>query len=291
MERHGLVGGADEIRKVLLYTLAANEAVAVAKIAWGYVSGSIGMVSDGFHSMFDGVTNVVGLVGIWIASHPPDREHPYGHKKFETLFTMLVSGMIFLTCYEILGRAYRSLTESVEVEAGAGSFLIMAVTMAVNFRVMSYEGKKGRELGSQFLLADAMHTKSNLLSSGGVVLGLVFTRMGYPGADAVAGLLVAVFIAKIGYDILRGASGVLVDTVCIDSAAIHRVVMSVKGVKDCHKIRTRGTLHHVYVDLHIKLDPGINLKEAHELTHTVQDRIKQEFKEVADIVVHTEPGA
>jgi cation diffusion facilitator family transporter len=98
----GLLENAREVRRVLLYTLVLNEAVAVAKIIWGYLSGSIGMVSDGLHSLFDGVTNVVGLIGIWVASHPPDREHPYGHKKFETIFTIVVSGLIFMTCLGVL---------------------------------------------------------------------------------------------------------------------------------------------------------------------------------------------
>jgi len=287
--RYGLVDNAREIRKVLLYTFVANEAVAAAKLLWGFVSGSIGMLSDGFHSLFDGLTNILGLIGIWIAAHPPDREHPYGHKKFETLFTVIVSGLIFFTCYEILLRAWRSVADTPHAEVSAESFLVMALTMTVNFFVMRYEKRKGEELRSEFLIADAMHTKSNLFSSVGVVAGLGLTAAGLPVADALAGVVVAAFIAKIGYDVLKSATGVLVDTVCIDSNAVCRVVLSVEGVKDCHNIRTRGSAHDVHVDLHIKLDPEISLERAHEITHRVQDRIREEFGEVTDIVVHTEP--
>lgn len=289
MARYGLVENAGQVRKVLLYTFVANEAVAAAKLLWGFFSGSIGMLSDGFHSLFDGLTNILGLIGIWIAAHPPDREHPYGHKKFETLFTVIVSGLIFFTCYEILVRVWKSLTDSARAEVSVESFVVMAVTMAVNFFVMRYEKRRGEELRSEFLIADAMHTKSNLFSSAGVVGGLVLTALGLPVADALAGVVVAAFIAKIGYDVLRRATGVLVDTVCIDSSAVCSVVLSVEGVKDCHNIRTRGSAHHVYLDLHIKLDPEIRLEEAHEITHRVQDRIREEFGEVTDIVVHTEP--
>lgn len=289
MARYGLVDNAREIRKVLLYTFVANEAVAAAKLLWGFVSGSIGMLSDGFHSLFDGLTNILGLIGIWIAAHPPDREHPYGHKKFETLFTVIVSGLIFFTCYEILLRAWRSVADTPHAEVSAESFLVMALTMTVNFFVMRYEKRKGEELRSEFLIADAMHTKSNLFSSVGVVAGLGLTAAGLPVADALAGVVVAAFIAKIGYDVLKSATGVLVDTVCIDSNAVCRVVLSVEGVKDCHNIRTRGSAHDVHVDLHIKLDPEISLERAHEITHRVQDRIREEFGEVTDIVVHTEP--
>jgi cation diffusion facilitator family transporter len=285
----GLLENAREVRRVLLYTLLMNEAVAVAKIVWGLLSGSLGMLSDGLHSLFDGVTNVVGLIGIWVASHPPDAEHPYGHKKFETVFTIVVSGLIFMTCLGVLERVYRSLSDEREVEVTIVSFAVMAVTIAVNFWVMVYEKRKGRELGSDFLMADAMHTKSNLLSSAGVVAGLVFTGIGYPAADAIAGVVVAAFIARIGYDILRSAADVLVDTVCIDTGAICRVALEVEGVRDCHKIRTRGSEHHVHLDLHIHLDPEMTLERAHEITHRVQDKLKEAFPQVTDIVVHTEP--
>lgn len=285
----GLVDNTGQIRRVLIYTFFLNEAVAIAKIIWGYVSGSVGMLSDGFHSMFDGVTNILGLIGIRVASHPPDKEHPYGHRKFETVFTIVVSGLIFLTCLGVLVRAYRSMAMDREVEVTSVSFAVMAATIVVNFFVMAYEKRKGVELRSDFLIADAMHTKSNILSSSGVVVGLVFTWLGHPLADAIAGVVVAIFIAKIGFDILKGATDVLVDTVRIDMEAICDAVLLVKGVRHCHKIRTRGSANHVHLDLHIHLDPEITLEQAHEITHKVQGSLREAFPQVADIVVHTEP--
>jgi cation diffusion facilitator family transporter len=278
MERHSLVENAREVRRVLLITLLANEGVAALKITWGYLTGSIGMLSDGFHSLFDGLTNVLGLIAIWVASNPPDEEHPYGHRKFETLFTVAVAGLILFTCYEVLLHVYRSFTEGHRAEVGAGSFL-----------VMRYERKRASALGSDFLMVDALHTKSNLLSSLGVVAGLFFTLLGYPLADTLAGVLVAGFIAKIGFGILRSAAEVLVDTVRMDTEEVCRVVFSVEGVEGCHHIRTRGSEHHVNLDLHIKLDPEMTLRRAHEITHHVEESLRSEFPQVADIVVHTEP--
>jgi cation diffusion facilitator family transporter len=154
---------------------------------------------------------------------------------------------------------------------------------------MRYEMGKGRKLNSSFLKADAMHTKSNILSSAGVVVGLVLAELGFRFADVLAGLMVAVFIARIGYEILRDATEVLVDTVSIDTEAMRREVLKVEGVRDCHKIRARGPADHVQVDLHIKLDAGLSLQEAHHITHHVQDHIYKQFPQVGDIVVHTEP--
>jgi cation diffusion facilitator family transporter len=289
MEGYSLVDSAKQIRRVLWYTFAANEAVAVIKLVWGYLSGSLGMVSDGFHSMFDGVTNIMGLVGIWIASHPPDSEHPYGHRKFETVFTFVVSGMIFLTCYEVLRGVWHSMHDGTSVEVSPESFIIMGLTISVNFAVMRYEMHMSRKLKSDFLRADALHTRSNLYSSAGVIGGLSLAYLGFPMADTLAGLLVAGFIAHIGFDILKRATDVLVDTVCIDIKAVEKFVMSIDGVRECHKVRARGPAEYVNVDLHVKLDGSISLKDAHYITHDVQNRIKEAFPQIKDIVVHTEP--
>ncbi|MEW6586857.1 MAG: cation diffusion facilitator family transporter, partial [Nitrospirota bacterium] len=200
-----------EVRKVLLITLVLNSAVALAKALYGYFTNSIAMASDGLHSFFDGMSNVVGLIGIWIAAHPPDEDHPYGHKKFETMATIIIALMIFLTCLQILRKVYLSLFEDHKTIVTEISFAIMLMTMGVNFFVMLYESGKGKKLGSEFLVADAMHTKSDIFVSLAVVLSLIFTRMGYFYADTVVGVVITFFIARIGFAIVKSASTVLVD--------------------------------------------------------------------------------
>ena len=278
-----------QIRKVLLYTFALNAAVAIAKVIYGYITNSIAMTSDGFHSLFDGVSNIVGLIGIWIAYHPPDENHPYGHKKYETLFTIIISVMIFVTCFQILKQVYHSIVEYHKTEVTGVSFAVMFVTMAVNIFVAIYERKKGIELKSEFLVADAMHTKSDILASIGVIVSLIITKSGYRIADTIAGLVIAFLIARIGYEILKKASDVLVDTICIDTTALVGVIKSVEGVKGCHGIRTRGTEHSINLDVHILVDPRMSIEKAHEVADSVEERVKSSFPAVTDIVVHIEP--
>jgi cation diffusion facilitator family transporter len=277
------------VRKVLVITLILNCCVALAKVLYGYITDSIAMTSDGFHSFFDGISNVIGLVGIWIASRPPDERHPYGHKKYETLFTIVISIMIFATCFQILKKVYFSLFDVHEPEVTHLSFIIMILTMSVNVFVMLYESKKGKQLGSEFLVADAMHTKSDIFASLAVIISLIFTKMGYYHADIIVGVVITFFIAKIGYEILKEASDILVDTVCIDNNAIKYSVNRVKGVKDCHQIRTRGTMNSVYLDLHIVVDRNLSTEQAHIIADDVEKEIKKEFPSVVDIVVHIEP--
>ena len=278
-----------EVRKVLIYTLILNAVVAIAKVLYGYLTNSIAMISDGFHSIFDGTSNVIGLVGIWMASHPPDEKHPYGHKKYETLFTIIIAAMLFLTCFQILKKVYVSFFEDHKAIVTQTSFFIMLITMGVNIFVMLYEKKKGEQLGSEFLVADAMHTKSDILVSFTVIVSLVFTKMGYYHADSIVGLIIAFFIARIGYNILKNASDVLVDTVCMDNSAIEFVVNSIEGVKGCHDIRTRGSTNAAYVDLHVFVDGSMSTEKAHGIADIIEERIQKEFPSVVDIVVHVEP--
>ncbi|MDP2168521.1 MAG: cation diffusion facilitator family transporter [Thermodesulfovibrionales bacterium] len=277
------------VRRVLVYTLVLNIAVALAKMIYGYSSGSVGMISDGFHSFFDGFSNIVGLVGIWVAAHPPDEKHPYGHKKYETFFTIIIAFAIFVTCFQILKRAYYSFSDGHRAAAGDMGFAVMLLTISVNIFVMLYEMKKGRELKSEFLIADALHTKSDILASLAVIAGLVFVRLGYPMADTVAGLFITVFIGRIGYRILKSASDVLVDTICINTNAVEAAVTGVEGVRGCHGIRTRGTEMETYLDLHILVDPRMSIEDGHDIADAVEEKIKQEFPFVVDIVVHVEP--
>src|SRR4030065_2772510 len=212
-----------KVKRVLFYTLILNLAVAAAKIIYGYKTDSISMFSDGFHSLLDGTSNVIGLIGVWIASHPPDENHPYGHRKYETLFTIIIAVMLFTTCLQILRKVYQSFYEDHLTIVTQTSFAVMLMTMGVNVFVMLYEKSKGKKLGSEFLVADAMHTKSDILVSFAVIISLVFTKIGYHYADSIVGIIITFFIARIGYQIIKEASYILVDTICIDTSAVKLV--------------------------------------------------------------------
>jgi cation diffusion facilitator family transporter len=278
-----------KVRRVLVLTLALNSIVALAKIFYGYYTNSIAMTSDGVHSFFDGISNVIGLIGIWIASHPPDERHPYGHKKFETLFTVVIAVMIFATCFQILRKVYFSFTEDHRTIVTQTSFIIMLATMGVNVFVMLYESRKGKQFGSEFLIADALHTKSDIFASLAVIVSLFLTRAGYPYADTIVGIIITFFIARIGYKILKDASDVLVDSVCLDTSSIECIVNNVDGVKGCHEIRTRGPVNAVYVDLHVLVDKNLSAENAHRIAERVEKSLKKEFPSIIDIIVHIEP--
>jgi cation diffusion facilitator family transporter len=278
-----------KVRRVLFYTLVLNMAVSFIKVFYGYKTDSISMFSDGFHSFFDGTSNVIGLVGVWVASQPPDKSHPYGHRKYETLSTIAIAVLIFAAGIEILKKAYYGFKASYDIEVTTLSFVIMTITLLINAWVMLYETKKGRELQSDFLLADAMHTRTDILISMSVIISLIAARAGYPVIDALVAVIIALFIARMGFSILKSAADILTDTTCISPEEIKDVLSRIEGVKGCHRIRTRGKEGAVNLDLHIFVDRYVKVDDAHELTHLVENTIKEKFPSVIDVIIHTEP--
>lgn len=277
------------VRRVLLYTLCLNIIVSLTKIIYGYRIESISMVSDGMHSFFDGISNVIGLIGIWLASKPPDEDHQYGHKKYETLSTAVIALLILMAGVEILKKAYIGLKTHHVIDVTPFSFLVMGITVVINMTVMSYETKKGRELGSDILMADALHTRTDIFISLSVIISLVAAKIGYPVIDVVVAAIIALLIVKMGFGILRPAADILTDRAQLTSGEIREIVCNIEGIKGCHGIRTRGKEGAVNVDLHLLVDPEISTEQAHDLTHLVEDTIKREFASVVDVVIHTEP--
>lgn len=280
------------VRRVILWTLALNLLVATAKIAYGFYANALAIRADGFHSLTDSSNNLVGLVGVWIAVRPPDAEHPYGHQKFEIMAAGAVGLSLLAMAYDVASSAIARLTsESASLpRIDAGAFAVLLGTLAINVFVASWEHKKGRELESSFLQSDAVHTRSDVMVTLGVLLAVLFVRLGYPALDLVAAFAVAAFIAAAGIGVLRKNLGYLADTALIDPKQIEACVLEVGGVASTHKIRTRGTPARVYVDLHIQIAPHLRVVEAHRVTHAVIDAIRARFPQVVDVLVHTEPA-
>ena len=280
---------ARETRLILWVILGLNWGVAAAKLIYGWMTGSVSMQADGIHSSFDGMSNVIGLIGLWVAAHQPDAGHPYGHKKYETLAAAAIGVLLFGTCLYILRNSYLHWRESVVPEVTGLSFAIMLGTMAVNWGVMTWERRRGEALQSEILVADSLHTASDILSSLSVLVGLAAVAAGYPTLDPIAGVVIAGFIGHTGVLVLKEASQSLSDRARLDAEAIRRVALTVDGVRCCDDIRTRGMARHVFMDLCIHVDPAMTIARAHTVAHKVEDQLKQMFPGVAEVVVHVEP--
>src|SRR5262245_46014844 len=280
------------VRRVIWVTLALNLGVAVAKIAYGTLVHALSIRADGFHSLTDSANNLVGLLGVWIASRPADEGHPYGHHKFEVIAAGVVGISLLAMAFDVARGAVLRMSgapsELPEIDLGA--FVVLLGTLAVNVGVALWERKRGRELASPFLLSDAAHTRSDVFVTAGVILTVVLVRSGITVIDVVAAFGIACFIAWAGIGVLRENLGYLADAVVLDPESVIAVACDVPGVASAHKVRTRGMPGSIYVDLHIQVAPHLTVVDGHRVTHWVIDAIKQRFSGVRDVLVHTEPA-
>ena len=278
------------VNKVLVYTLILNIIVALAKVIYGTKTRTASMVADGYHSFSDGTSNIVGLIGIWIAAKPPDENHPYGHQKVETFSTIFISILLFFVSYEIIGGAYMRFKNPVTPNINLGSFIVMLGTLMVNFFIVAYETKKGNELKSSFLLSDAKHTQSDIYVSLSVIASLIASRLGYPIVDILLSVLIGILIAKAGLEILVNAMNILIDGRIMSSSAIHSKVEEHPHVIYCHEIRTRGKEDQIMIDLHVGIDANHTIDYGHGIAHDIEDMLKREFDGVSEVIIHLEPA-
>lgn len=278
-----------EVSRVLWRVFFLNLIVAAAKITLGLSSGAVSVLSDGFHSLTDTASNIVALVGVRIASQPPDDDHPYGHRKFETMASVGILIFLLLVLFQVMSAAMERLQSGGEPVITWLTFVVMGATFLINLGVVFYERAAGRRLVSEVLMADAHHTTSDLLTSASVIAALIGVRMGYLWLDPVAALVIAGFIGYACWEIFQSTSGILADRFVIPEEAIRDVVRSVPEVVGCHHIRTRGSNDFVFLDLHVWMDRDMRLDEAHRLSHVVKDRLIARFPEIKDAVIHIEP--
>ena len=278
------------VKRILVVILVFNWGVAIAKMALGIARRCQSMTADGLHSISDGASNIIGLIGITLSVKPVDEDHPYGHRKYETFFSLGIAALLFLVAINLVREGIAKIWHPVSTEVSALSFIVMAVTLVINTLVMKYEYGQGKKLGSDFLVADSRHTKADIFTSLSVIAALIGIKFGYEVVDPIVTLVISGFIANVGIEIIRDASRVLCDTVAImDTAKIASIVMTVKGVKECHKIRTRGRPDDICIDLHVQVNPEMHMDHAHKICYAVEEALKSKIPEVSDVLVHIEP--
>lgn len=289
--REGAGARTAEIRRVLMTVLLLNLLVAGAKLGYGALSGSVAMTADGFQSLLDGFANVIGIAGIAVAARPPDREHHFGHGRYETLASMAIGALMAVAVIEIVQSAIGRWRAGETPEVTWLSFGVMLGTMAINTAVTLWERRNARRLRSDLLEADARHTGSDVLVSGAVILGLAGERMGLRGADAAVSLAVAATIAWAAWGILREASLVLTDAATdVEPAALLAVILAAPGAITAHNLRVRSSGGLNWVEVHVTVDPLLTVKQAHEVATGVEDAIKDEIGPGTQTIVHIEPA-
>jgi cation diffusion facilitator family transporter len=278
------------VKRVLIIVLVLNLVVAVAKAVYGAWSGSLVIAADALHSFLDAAANVAGLVALRWAEAPPDPGHPYGHRKIEIAAAAGIGVLLVVGALEVGGSAVNGLLHGREPPATSViGFVVIIATWVINLFVATYEHRRAVRLDSAYLAADAMHTASDLAVTGAVLIAYTGVFFGVEWADPVGTILVMLVIVRVTWNVLGENLSVLIDRVAIDPARVRDLAMTVPGVSDCHRVRSRGLARAAYVDLHLHVDGALSLHAAHELSHQVEDVLHRELPEIADITIHIEP--
>ena len=283
--------GSPAVRRVLLHVLLLNALVVVIKLVVGIRTASLTVLGAALESGLDALNNVIGMLLVSIAARAPDEDHPYGHDKFETLGALGIVGFLSISCFELM-------REGIGVLAGGGAGTraspadvgIITTTLAINAFVVWYERRRGREIGSAFLLADAEHTRGDILVTIMALVSLFLGRHGGKRIDASLAIAVALIIAWSGWRILQRSIPILVDQRAVEATELRRIIADIPGISEVRGIRSRYSASGVlFAELTIAVPGGTPVDVAHALADRVEEAVGRKYG-AAEITVHVEPA-
>jgi len=274
------------LQRVILVTGLGNLAVLVAKTVVGISTGSLALLGDAIHSLADLANNVVALVVVRLANAPPDREHPYGHQKFETLAVFGLAVLLAVLAVEIMVRAVDPSSREI-VEHGWGLAVMLGV-LVVNVAVTTWERAWAKRLRSEILRADAQHTLSDVLVTAAVIAGWQFAARGYPWLDPVFAFAVALVVMFLAYGLFRRAIPVLVDGISHEPENIATVLRSIDGIRSVRRVRSRWAGTTSSVDVVVTVAAELPTSEAHAVADAIEKTLLERF-DIEDVTVHIEP--
>ena len=285
-----------QVKKVLLITLALNLVVMALKAIVGVQIGSLSLQADALHSVTDSANNVVGLVANRLSDPTPDRDHPYGHQKFEGVAALGIAAFLLLACFEILQSAVTRLLQGGKpIEVAGPELWVILLVLGINIFVAYYERWMGQKLNSPILIADAYHTMSDIWVTITVLVGLVGIWWGniqkipqLQWLDTILAFPVALMVLRSGWMVLKENVPWLVDEMAIPPETISQIVMQVPGVINCHDIASRGVVgRQVFIEMHLTVDVQ-DVESAHRITETIEAHLDEKFRPVR-VLIHVEP--
>ena len=270
--------------------LLLNALVLVVKLVVGVRTGSLTVLGAALESALDTLNNVIGMLLVSVAGRAPDEDHPYGHDKFETLGALGIVGFLSISCFELLREGLEALFGGGLLAAARVTDIgIVLGTLVINGFVVWYERRRGEELGSVFLLADAEHTRSDILVTVLALISLLTEPRGGRRVDAALAITVALIIAWSGWRILRRSIPILVDERAVNADELERIVSGVPGIVGVRGVRSRYSASgRLFAELTIAVAGTTPVNRAHELADRVEDAIAARFG-AAEVTVHIEP--
>ena len=276
-----------QVRRIILIEGTANVIVLTLKLIIGLSTGSMAILADAFHSLTDISNNIVAWIVIYFSSFPADREHPYGHRKFETIAVFMLASLLLVIAFEIAFSAISK--DPTEVVSSGLELVVMLGVLSINLLLASWQRMWANRLKSDILRADATHTFADVLTTCVVIAGWQLSVMGYVWVDRACAIAVALVIVYLAIGLFKRSLPILVDGFAIDPEKINRTVESVKGVKNVSRIRSRWIGNDCAIDLVIAVDPTLSTHDSHAIADEVETILEQQF-DVTDVSIHVEPN-
>lgn len=285
------VGRASRVRHVLWIVLGLNLVAVIVKLVLWWWTGALSVAAEAGHSGLDAMNNLIALLFARVATRGPDDRHPYGHHKFETLGALVVVAFLSVTVFEIVKGSVARLfmDQVVALEVPVVAFVLLGSTMLFGAWVAWYETREGQRLDSDLLLADAAHTRADVLGTLAVIAGLAIATAGYPMADPIVALVLAGFITHSGWAIVKRSVPLLVDERAIEPRLVREVAEHTPGVERSYSVRSRGRTGEMFVELTISVDSSLDVERSHEIADLVEHAVSERFG-ARDVVVHVEPA-
>jgi len=280
-----------QIRQVTILGAAMNTLLSVMKITVGMLLGSAAMITDGFHSMSDLITDAAVIIGLRLSERLPDEKHPYGHKWYETFTTCVISALLAATGAAAI---YKSAAASGDISGKMG-FSVLLATAAASIAVKEWLYVKTRKVAQDTncspLYANAWHHRSDAFSSVAVLAGLTAQMVGFEYGDRAAAIIVGTLIIAAGLKLFTGAMGdftnAAIDTKTIQ--LVESVVQANPAIRQMHKLRSRSIGREIFLDFHILVDERLNVADAHGISMDVEKQISDVLKLPVNIIIHIEP--
>ncbi|GHE22942.1 cation diffusion facilitator family transporter [Halomonas urumqiensis] len=281
-----------DTRRVTILAIWIDALVGIAKLITGMLVGSAALIADGIHSFSDLVTDGFVLAATHYGSQDPDYDHPYGHGRIETLATLFLGSVLIFVAGAIAWSSLERLISGAEIPPpGIWAMVVALVTLLIKEWLFQITMRVARRTGSKLLQANAWHSRSDVLSTGVVMVGLVGTQFGHGWLDTLAAVIVGLLVGKIGWDLLWESGRELVDTALPlkDQHGMRQVALDVPGVAGVHDLRTRQSAGRTMLDLHVVVSPRISVSEGHEIGNEVSRRLRIAYPELTDLTFHVDP--
>lgn len=278
--------------KVTLIGALLDLVLGVAKIVAGLMANSVALVSDGIHSLSDLISDAFVLAMARISHREPDRNHPYGHGRFETVGTVVISVALFSVAGGIAWDSLQRLQNPQLLQRpGLWAFIVTLLSILGKEWIYQYTRGVAININSSMLMANAWHSRSDALSSVVVLIGLAAAWLGYLWADLVAAVLVALLIGRIAWHLLWQALNEVLDTALPDPEldAFRHHILEQEHIQGVHDLRGRRHGAQVLLDIHLQVDSRITVSEGHFFTERIIHSLKQAFPAISDVVVHIDP--